>query len=38
VTAIRETKGAPWVPMSAEPALTAYTANRRLYATQSVFS
>ena len=38
VTAIREEKGSPWVPMPTDAAMTAYTAKRQLYTTQSVFA
>jgi adenylate cyclase len=38
VTAIREDKTSPWVPMPTESALAAYTAKKDLYATQSVFA
>lgn len=38
VTAIREDKDSPWVPMPTETAMTAYNAKRRLYTTQSVFA
>jgi adenylate cyclase len=38
VTAIREDKNAPWVPMPTESALAAYTAKKDLYATQSLFA
>jgi adenylate cyclase len=38
VTAIREDKTSPWVPMPTAPALDAYTAKKDLYATQSVFA
>jgi len=38
VTAIREEKGAPWVPMPSEAATTAYTAKKQIYTTQSVFA
>lgn len=38
VTAIREDKTSPWVPMPTEAAMTSYRAKRRLYATQSVFA
>jgi hypothetical protein len=38
VTAIRETKTSPWVPMPTDGAKAAYNAKRRLYATQSIFA
>ena len=38
VTAVREDKGSPWVPMPSEAATTAYAAKKRLYATQAVFA
>ena len=38
VTAIREDRGAPWVPMPSEAATTAYTARKQLYTTKSVFA
>ena len=38
VTAIREDKGSPWVPIPTDAATDAYTAKRRLYATQEVFA
>jgi adenylate cyclase len=38
VTAIREEKGSPWVPIPTEAAITAYTAKRQLYTTQSVLA
>jgi adenylate cyclase len=38
VTAIRETKSSPWVPMPTEAAMAAYAAKRQLYATQSIFA
>ncbi len=38
VTAIREDATSPWVPMPTEAATSAYTAKRKLYATQSVFA
>jgi adenylate cyclase len=38
VTAIREEKGSPWVPMPTDAATAAYTAKRQLYTTQSVFA
>jgi adenylate cyclase len=38
VTAIRETKTSPWVPMPTGAAIAAYTAKRQLYATQSIFA
>ena len=38
VTAIREQKGSPWVPVPTDAASHAYEANKQLYATQSVFA
>ena len=38
VTAIREDRGSPWVPIPTDAATDAYTAKRRLYATQEVFA
>src|SRR5438094_1009188 len=38
VTAIREDKGSPWVPIPTEAATDAYTAKRKLYTTQEVFA
>ena len=38
VTAIREDKESPWVPMPTEAATSAYSAKKQLYATQSVFA
>jgi adenylate cyclase len=38
VTAIREDKTSPWVPMPTESALNAYNAKKGLYATQSLFA
>ena len=38
VTAIREDKSSPWVPMPTEAAMSAYTAKRQIYTTQSVFA
>ena len=37
VTAIREDRDSPWVPMPTEDATAAYTAKRRLFTTQEVF-
>ena len=38
VTAIREEKGSPWVPIPTDAANDAYTAKRKLYTTQEVFA
>jgi len=38
VTAIREDKTSPWVPMPTEVASAAYSAKKDLYSTQSVFA
>ena len=38
VTAIREDRTSPWVPMPTEAAMEAYAAKRNLYATQSVLA
>src|SRR6266851_1959358 len=38
VTAIRETKTSPWVPLPTDGAKAAYNAKRQLYATQSIFA
>jgi adenylate cyclase len=38
VTAVREDKTSPWVPMPTEAAMTSYRAKRQLYTTQSVFA
>jgi class 3 adenylate cyclase/CHASE2 domain-containing sensor protein len=38
VTAIREDKTSPWVPMPTETAQATYSAKKDLYATQSVFA
>ena len=38
VTAIREDKTSPWVPMPTDAATGAYSAKRKLYTTQSVFA
>lgn len=38
VTAIRQDRSSPWVPMPTEPALAAYNAKRQLYATQTIFA
>ena len=37
VTAIRETKGSPWVDFPTEPAATSYTAHRQSYVGKPVF-
>src|SRR5712691_9179425 len=38
VTAIREDKTSPWVPMPTEAAVAAYAAKKGLYATQAAFA
>ena len=38
VTAIREDKTSPWVPMPTEAATAAYSAKQDLYTTQSAFA
>src|ERR1700674_18016 len=38
VTAIREDKASPWVPIPSDAAMTAYSAKKQLYKTQSVFA
>ena len=38
VTAIREEKTSPWVPMPTETAMAAYSARKGLYATESVIA
>ena len=38
VTAIREDRGSPWVPMPTEDATAAYAARRKLFTTQEVFA
>ena len=38
VTAIREEAMSPWVPFPTEAAMAAYSAQKRLYGWQSVFT
>ncbi len=38
VTAIREDKESPWVPIPTDAAMAAYSAKKQLYSTQSVFA
>src|SRR5919204_687725 len=38
VTAIREDKGSPWVPIPTDAAMSAYTAKRDLFTKQEVFA
>jgi adenylate cyclase len=38
VTAIREDKASPWVPIPSDSAMAAYSAKKQLYTTQSVFA